>query len=492
MSGPDGGRWPHLDGTELFGPGGRRRSSGGPRGQEPPQQPVVEEVDYEQVRVVQQRVAERLARRLRDQPVADELARRQLARHLIAEELSRWADEQLVAGRPAPSRAAEQAMAEAVDAALYGLGRLQPLVDDQGIENIEINGCAQVWLAYADGRIERGPAVADSDGELLTLLQRLAAQQGRALSTADPRLHLSLPGGSRLAAMVPPLVPRPQVVIRRHRATDVDLDDLIALGTIDRGLADFLRALMAARKNIIVSGRQNAGKTTLIRALAHEIPPLERFATVEKEYELFLHESDSHPRVMAMQAREGGTEYAPDGRPVGEITLPQLVEDALRMNLQRIIVGEVRGSEVFPMFRAMTHGEGGSLCTVHARSARTALETLVTLCLSASTAMSDTFAYRLAANAIDFIVHIRLIDETSYDGGELHRFVSEVYEVTGVGEGGRPAINSIFKPGPDGRAIPRTNPACLDDLRRAGLGMDVLSRANGSWSRPLETLFDPR
>jgi Flp pilus assembly CpaF family ATPase len=249
---------------------------------------------------------------------------------------------------------------------------------------------------------------------------------------------------------------------------------------------------MLARKNIIVSGRQNAGKTTLIRALAHEIPALERFATLEKEYELYLHHSQRHPRVVAMQAREGGTEYAPDGRQVGEITLAELVEDALRMNLQRIIVGEVRGSEVLPMFRAMSHGDGGSLCTVHARSARNAFETLVTLCLSGSSTMSDTFAYRLAASAIDFVVHIRLVDETSYEGGELHRFVSEIHEVTGVGESGRPATNQIFAPGTDGRAVPRTNPACLDDLRRAGLDVDRLAQKQGAWTRPMTTLFDPR
>jgi Flp pilus assembly CpaF family ATPase len=406
-----------------------------------------------------------------------------------------WADSRALAGADPPDAAEERELAAAVFASLFGLGRLQPLVDDPGVENIEINGCDQVWLSHADGRIERAGPVADSDAELVALLQQVAARAGRAISTADPRLHLALPDGSRLAAMIA-TVPRPQVVIRRHRARRASLGELVGLGALDEVLAAFLGACVAARKNVIVTGRQNAGKTTLAGALAHEIHPLERFATIEREYELFLHEmGERHPRVVAMQAREAVGETGADGRPAGEVSVGELVADALRMNLTRIIVGEVRGEEALPMLQAMTTGDGGSLCTVHARSARHAIERLVTLCLMAPAAggggMSEVFAYRLFADAVDFIVHIRMVDETHLGGGR-HRFVNEVLEVTGVGEGARPATNQIFGPGADGRAVPRHNPACLDDLRRAGLGLIPADCPGGLWPRPLDTILDPR
>jgi Flp pilus assembly CpaF family ATPase len=449
------------------------------------------------VRALRERVADRLAARLREATGVDERARRELGRALVEEEIASWADSRVMVGEDAPDAAEERALAAAVFASLFGLGRLQPLVDEPGVENIEINGCDQVWLCHADGRIERGAPVADSDAELVALLQQVAARAGRALSTADPRLHLALPDGSRLAAMIA-TVPRPQVVIRRHRARDSTLDELVGLGTLDELLAEFLGACVLARKNIIVTGRQNAGKTTLVGALAHEIHPLERFATIEREYELFLHEMpDRHPRVVAMQAREAVGETGADGRPAGEVSVRELVADALRMNLTRIIVGEARGDEALPMLQAMTTGDGGSLCTVHARSARHAVERLVTLCLMGPAAggppgrMSDVFAYRLFADAVDFIVHIRMVDETHL-GGARHRFVNEILEVTGVGEGGRPATNQIFGPGADGRAAPRHNPACLDDLRRAGLDLNAADHPDGLWTRPLDTVLDPR
>ena len=448
-------------------------------------------LDYTQVRAIQQLVADKLAARLKTAVIRGEQDRQELGRMLIAEEIGRWADKRVMVGEPPPTPAQERVLAEAVFAAQFGLGRLQPLVDDENIENIEINGFDQVWLSYADGRLEPGPRVADSDEDLIAELQQLAARAGRSLSTADPRLHMTLADGSRLAAMIA-TVPRPQVVIRRHRVRDIDLDGLVDLGTVDPVLAQFLRACMRARKNIIVTGQQNAGKTTLIRALAHEIHPMERFATIEKEYELHLHDMPHrHPRVVAMQAREGNSEVAADGRPAGEVNLRELVVDALRLNLSRIIVGEVRGDEVVPMLQAMTTGEGGSLCTIHARSAKHAFERIVTLCLSGREGMTDVFGYRLAASAIDLIVNIRMIDETHLGGGR-YRFVNEVYEVNGMGEGGRPATTAIFGPGVDGRAVPRHNPVCLDDLRRVGFELDLLSQRYGAWRHPLHTIVGQR
>lgn len=447
------------------------------------------ELDHELVRDVRREVAEQLAARLQVEPLTDPQARRELGRSLLAEVLASRAVQRVHAGQPPWGVEEEFRLAEAVMAALFGLGRLQPLIDDPGIENIEVNGCDDVWLSYSDGREERGPGVADSDAELIESLQLLASRidgAERSFSTANPRLHLRLDDGSRLAAMAW-TTPRPQVVVRRHRVRDVDLDDLVTLGTLDTALVAFLRAALRAGKNIVVTGLQNAGKTTLIRALANEFPPLERFATIEREYELHLHElTERHPRVVAMEAREGSAERDLAGRRAGEVGLADLVVDALRMNLRRIIVGEVRGAEAIPMLEAMSTGDG-SLCTVHARSATRAFDRIVTLCLSAGVGMTDTFAHRLAAGAIDLIVHITLLDESAL-GGRKHRFVSEVLELDGVGEFGRPATTAVFTAGPDGRAVPAYAPACLPELVRAGFDAGFLDARGGTWAQPLQTL----
>ncbi len=446
-------------------------------------------VDHTVVRQVRRAVAEQLAGRLQLEPDLDRQARREMGRALLADVLTDRARERVQLGLPGWNVEEEYALAEAVMAALFGLGRLQPLVDDPDVENVEVNGCDRVWLSYADGREEPGPPVADSDTELIEQLQLLAGRVGageRTFTTASPSLHVRLDDGSRLAAMAW-TTPRPQVVIRRHRVRDVDLSDLIALGTLDGALVAFLRAALLAGKNIVVTGLQNAGKTTLIRALANEFPPLERFATIEREYELHLHElTDRHPRVVAMEAREGSSELDGAGRHAGEVGLEELVRSALRMNLRRIIVGEVRGSEVLPMLEAMSTGDG-SLCTIHARSAARAVDRIVTLCMSAGVGITDSFAYRLVSGAVDVFVHVQLLDESAV-GGRRHRFISEVLEVNGIGEGSRPALTTVFGPGPDGRAIPMHPPACLPELIRVGFDPAFLDARAGIWPAPMNTM----
>ncbi len=157
--------------------------------------------------------------------------------------------------------------------ALFGLGRLQALVDDELIENIDVNGCDQVWVTYADGsKVEMDP-VAESDEELVELLRMAAARFGlseRRFDVAHPELDLRLPDGSRLSALMA-VVARPAVSIRRHRFVDLTIEDLVGLGTLTDVTASFLAAAVRARKNIVVAGAMNSGKTTLIRALASEI-----------------------------------------------------------------------------------------------------------------------------------------------------------------------------------------------------------------------------
>lgn len=438
--------------------------------------------DLSLVRDVRAVVAARLAERLQAQRIDSPEARRELARSLVAAELSERARDRVRRGEDPWLLETELATGRAVMAALFGLGRLQPLIDDPAVENIEVDGHDRVWVSYADGRIVRHAPVADSNDELIEVLQLLAARTGtaeRTFSSAHPALHLRLDDGSRLAA-VAWTTPRPHVVIRRHRVRDVDLDDMVTLGSLDTVLAAFLRAAVRAGKNVVVTGLQNAGKTTLVRALANEFDPMERFATIEKEYELHLHDlPDRHPRVVAMEAREGSAELDALGRRAGEVTLTELVTTALRLNLRRIIVGEVRGAEILPMLEAMSTGDG-SLCTLHARSAHHAVDRIVTLCLSAGVHMTDTFAYRLLAGSVDFLVHIELVDEPP--PARRERFVSQVVEIDGLGERSRPTTTTVFGPGPDGRAVPLHRPACLADLVRAGFDERLLDHPMGTWA----------
>jgi pilus assembly protein CpaF len=406
---------------------------------------------------------------------------RMLGRSLIASELSDFVSSRIRGGQPAPTVAAEDVLAEAVFAALFGLGRLQALVDDPQVENIDVDGFDQVWLSYADGRLETGPPVADSDAELVETIQSYAAYaaagSSREFSTARPLLNLRLPDGSRLAAWVG-LSARPGLTVRRHRLADVTLDDLQQLGTIDAAVAGFLTAAVHARKNIVVTGGLNAGKTTLLRALAAEFDPLERVVVLEKEAELGLDRlTHRHARVVALEAREPNAEGA------GEISLSTLMTHALRMNARRILVGEVRGDELIPMLTAMGSGNPGSLCTLHANSSAAAISRMVAIGLTSAQRLPAEATHALIADAVDFIVHLNLVEPQVAAG---RRVVASVREICALGEGGRITTNEVFARGPDGRARPAVNPRCLPDLIDAGFDVQLLHQPDGFWDEPAQ------
>jgi Flp pilus assembly CpaF family ATPase len=445
--------------------------------------------DWVLVRQLRTSVAAELSERLRGHPDMSRDSQRELARALTTRAVADWVDQQATAQALTPTVAEETTIADAVLAAIFGLGRIQPLVDDPTVENIDIAGCDRVWLEYADGRIEPGPAVADSDAALVETLQSFATYLGqttRSFSTAHPTLRLKLPDGSRLTAIMA-VTPRPEVHIRRHRLLDITLDRLAELGTLDAALVGFLRAAMRGRRNIVVTGTVNVGKTTLIRALAGEIARLERVVTIEKEYELLLHElPQRHARVVAMEAREGNAEPGPTDSAggAGEVNLAALLETSLRMNPRRIIVGEVLGDEIVPMLRALASGTSGSLCTIHARTARGVFDRIAELGLCAPQRIPVEAAHLLAANGIDLVVHLDMVDDR-VTGGRLHRHVTSVLEVAGIGENGRPATNELFTSGPDGRAVPSgtpPSPRLLDVLTRAGFDPTLLDYTSGLWS----------
>lgn len=420
-------------------------------------------VDHALVKRFRQQVGDRLAQQRRiDQasgvpPMSPE-DERQFARALIAQVLEEHARSEIGMGRTPPTAEEEEALAAAVHAALFGVGRLQPLLDDPEIENIDINGCDNVFLSYADGREVMGEPVADSDEELIELIQVLAAYSGlssRPFDTANPQLDLRLPDGSRLSAVME-VTRRPALSIRRARLGKVFLSDLVGNGTLTPELGRFLRAAVLARKNIMIAGSTNAGKTTLLRALANEIPPNERLITVERALELGLDQfPDLHPNVVAFEYRMPNSE----GR--GEITMAELVRRSLRMNPSRVIVGEVLGDEIVTMLNAMTQGNDGSLSTIHANSSLEVFNRIATYALQAEERLPVEATHMLIAGAINFVVFIEKRNDYGR-GGRLRRFVSSVREVTGVD--GRVLSSEVFAPGPDGVAVPHAPIACVEDL----------------------------
>ncbi len=424
------------------------------------------EPDWTLVRTLREQASRQLAAALADSPTTTEADRRELGRAIVADLVREKVAADTFRGKRSLDQAHRHALSTAVLDALFGLGRLQPLLDDPTVENIEITGFDNVVIERTDGSLDTGPPIAGSDAELLDFLQFLASRRPdaaeRPFSTASPRLHLDLPGSRARLAALAWVSHRPVIRIRKHGLTDVTLDTLVQLGSLDRTLASFLTAAVAARLSIVISGSMGAGKTTLLRALARTLPAWEAVATLETEYELFLHEGGHHHRVIALEARPGSGERLADGRPAGEITVEDLFVDVLRLNVSRIIVGEVRGTEAAAMFKAMQAG-AGSLSTIHAKTAADTIERLALAVHSAGG--TESYADRLVAAHIDLIVHVSLLIDPH--SGERRRVVDEIIEVT-RGEGGRPAVNNVFVPGPLGRAVPQTSPACLDELIAAG------------------------
>jgi Flp pilus assembly CpaF family ATPase len=452
--------------------------------------------------------------------VADDLAasgarnlsaedRRELARQFVMTRLQGANAQRLAAGESPVDPLEEQEIAHVVLDSLFGLGRLQALIDDPRIENVDVNGCDRVWVTYADGTKAMVDPVADSDAELVEVLRSAAARFGlseRRFDTAHPELDLRLPDGSRLSALMA-VVGRPSVSIRRHRYVDLSLKDLVDLGAMDERLASFLSAAVRARKNIVIGGAMNSGKTTLVRALASVVPPRERIVTIEQAFELGLDAMpERHPDLVALEARPANAEGE------GEISMARLVRRALRMNADRVIVGEVLGDEVLPMLNAMSQGRSGSMCTIHADSSAGIFSRLASYAIQAPERLPLESTNILIAGAVDFVVFIEVDDpETtgagdvagrahlsgwnqfdlpdSRDGGpsmfdaiRRERFISSVREVIDA-EGLQVISNEVFEPGSDRRALPGAplRSATLDELVDHGYEPSFSGKDAVSW-----------
>ncbi|MBE1877154.1 CpaF family protein [Myceligenerans pegani] len=394
---------------------------------------------------VLEREVRELVRRRGVDPVAEADAFGDLVREAVADYEDRAARGVVVPLQDA-GRAAQE-----VHAAVGGLGPLQPYLDDPEIEEIWINEPSQVFVARG-GRSELTTTILSSE-QVGDLVERMLKSTGRRLDLSSPFVDACLPGGERLHAVLPGVTRRHlSVNIRKHVVRASGLDDLVRLGSLTRHAATFLGAAVRAGLNVLVAGATQAGKTTMLNALAGSIPAHERVVSCEEVWELRLPVRDQ----VAMQCRQASLEGT------GEIPLRRLVKEALRMRPDRIVIGEVREAEAFDLLVALNSGIPG-MCTVHASSAREAVVKMTTLPLLAGENVTDRFVVPTVAAAVDLVVH--LVIERG------RRVVREILAVTGRVEDGVVETATLFRR--DDHGLRRADGMPPHLLRFTDAGIDV-------------------
>jgi len=345
----------------------------------------------------------------------------------------------LVEREAAPLPEAERtALTERVILLATGLGPLEPLLSDSAVDEVMVNGPGAVYVERG-GRLERTGVGFGSEAELMHAIERILAPLGRRVDEAAPLCDARLPDGSRVNVVIPPLaLSGPCLTIRRFRREGFSLAELVRRGTLPRELADFLARCVAARASVVVSGGTGSGKTTTLNALSGAIPGEERIVTIEDAAELRLRQR----HVVRLEARPPNLEGS------GEVTIRQLVRNALRMRPDRIVVGEVRGGEALDMLQALNTGHDGSLTTVHANSPEDALRRIETLALMADVALPHAAVREQVASALELVVH----QARRPDGSRAVVSVSEVVRApAGVG------TREVYRAGERVRA-PRDSP----------------------------------
>jgi pilus assembly protein CpaF len=299
-----------------------------------------------------------------------------------------------------------------------GLGPLEELLSDPAVEDVMVNGPNEVYVERR-GRIEPTGVSFASEQVLRDTIERILAPLGRRVDELSPTVDARLADGSRVNVVIPPLaIDGPTLSIRRFTAARPDPDQLVASGTLTADLRDLLAAAVGARRSVLVSGGTGAGKTTLLNALSAYIDPAERVITIEDAAELRLRQ----PHVVRLESRPPSVE----GR--GEVTIRDLLRNALRMRPDRIVIGEVRGREALDLLTALNTGHDGALSTVHANSPADALRRLETLALMAGVGLPHDAIREQVRRGIHLVVHLARSPE-----GE--RRVVEVGEVVSAAGG---------------------------------------------------------
>jgi pilus assembly protein CpaF len=364
-------------------------------------------------------------------------------------------EENIVLSRPERARLFEQIAAE-----ILGFGPLQSLLEDDTITEIMVNGPKNIYIERK-GKIHRVPITFESNDHVMRIIDRIVAPLGRRIDESSPYVDARLPDGSRVNAVIPPIsLVGPVLTIRKFSKNPITVDQMIQFGSVSAESVQFLKACVEARLNIIISGGTGSGKTTLLNVLSSFIPSDERILTIENAAELQLRQE----HVVTLESRPPNIE----GR--GEITIRDLVINALRMRPERIIVGECRGGETLDMLQAMNTGHDGSMTTAHANSPRDALARIETMCLMAGMDLPVRAIREQVASAVDVIVQ----QERMRDGT---RKVTTVAEVSGM-EGEVITMTDIFvfeQSGTEnGRIIGRLRPTGLrpkfmDKIEAAGI-----------------------
>jgi len=368
---------------------------------------------------------------------------RRFARSTLRKELRRRNEASMTAGQEPMSADVEEHVIEETLNAVFGFGELERWLQDPTVQDVHINGFDRVFIKTRDGQRKQVSQVASSDAELRRLIADFARRMGRVeqrFDYANPIIDMQLPNGDRLNAMFS-VSSRPSMSIRRHNFAISSIDELVGLGVMDGVVARFLRAAVRSRRNIVVSGGTGTGKTTLLRALINEIDASERIVTVEDNLELGISRfGDAHPNLVECEARGINIEG------LGGISMADLVVASLRMDPDRIIVGECRGAETVPMLLAMSQGNEGSMTSIHADSSKNVFNRIITYAATlARPPIEPSHATLLIRDAVHFVVHL------GFANGR--RVIQSIREVDPTSEENM-LSTEVFLPGGDGSAVP--------------------------------------
>jgi pilus assembly protein CpaF len=366
---------------------------------------------------VQERLVEALGARLYDDALSDTDLRKLVHTRL----------QDLLAEEEVPLSVQEKAqIIQQIGDSILGLGPLERFVRDPEITEIMVNGPSKVYVER-DGKIHRTDAFFRSEEELRHAIDKIVARVGRRVDESSPYVDARLADGSRVNAIIPPLaIHGSALTIRKFSADPLTSEDLIQFGTMTRELAELLEGCVRGRMNLLVSGGTGAGKTTMLNVLSGFVPEDERIITIEDSAELRLQQ----PHVISLEYRPPNIEGE------GEVTIRDLVRNALRMRPDRIVVGEVRGGETLDMLQAMNTGHDGSISTVHANAPRDVLSRLETMALMAGMDITIRALREQVASALDLIVHVARLQDGS-------RRVTHVTEVVGM-EGEAITMQDLF------------------------------------------------
>ncbi len=324
------------------------------------------------------------------------------------------------------SRAERERLFEAIVAEILGFGPIEVLLSDETVSEIMVNGPEKIFIEQK-GKLTRAPVTFEGDEHVMRVIDRIVSPLGRRIDESSPYVDARLPDGSRVNAIIPPLALNgPTITIRKFEKDPLVIDDLVRFGSMSNEVAEFFRACVMGRLNIVVSGGTGSGKTTLLNVLSSFIPENERIITVENAAELQLRQD----HVVTLESRPPNIE----GK--GEVSIRDLVINTLRMRPDRVVVGECRGGETLDMLQAMNTGHDGSLTTAHANTPRDMLSRLETMCLMAGMELPVRAIREQIASAVDMIIQQSRLRDGS-------RKVMNVTEVQGM-EGDVIVMSDIF------------------------------------------------